>query len=230
MGAWWVTARALPRNVENRKGVQIPPSSCRTTGVPLWCELPYCCTAVVDWSVRTAPLLLYRCGGGLVGGWTRVVGAWWVTVRALPRNVENRQKVQIPPSSWHTKGVPLWCVLLYCCAAFVAWSVCTAPLLLYYCGRGLVGGWWVGGGGAQGGRTCSIVRGCVFVPVGDGPVILFKRIIPHYFHCCTAFHFVCVFVPVGDGPNILCFIQPAAAIYFPPLYRPALSYFMQEYH
>ena len=47
--------------VENRKKVQIPPSSWRTTAVPLWCVLPYCCAAVVDWSVRTAvvvPLLL----------------------------------------------------------------------------------------------------------------------------------------------------------------------------
>ena len=45
------TARALPRKVENRKKVQIPPSSRL---------LPYCCAAVVDWSRRTAPLLL--CG------------------------------------------------------------------------------------------------------------------------------------------------------------------------
>ena len=51
------TARALPRKVESRKKVQIPPSSWRTTGVLLWCVVPHCCAAVVDWSVRTAPLL-----------------------------------------------------------------------------------------------------------------------------------------------------------------------------
>ena len=79
-----------------------------------------------------------------------MVGASWVTARALCRMVENRKEVQIPPSSWRTTGVPLWCVLPYYCAAVVDWSVRTAPLLLYCCESGLVGGWWVGGGGARG--------------------------------------------------------------------------------
>ena len=30
------------------------------------------------------------------------------------------------------------------------------------------------------GRMCGIVRGCLFVPVGDGLVIFFIRIISHY--------------------------------------------------
>ena len=33
-----------------------------------WCVLPYSCAPVVDWPVRTAPMLLYCCGGGLVRG------------------------------------------------------------------------------------------------------------------------------------------------------------------
>ena len=108
---------------------------CRTVVLPLWIGwyvvLHCCCTAVVeDWSV----------GGGCL------VGAWWVTARALPRRVENYKKVPVPPSSWHTTGVPLWCVLPYCCAAVVDWSVRSAPLLLHCCGIGLVGGWVVGGG------------------------------------------------------------------------------------
>ena len=83
-----MTTRALPRKLENRKKVQILRSFWRTSGVPPWCVLPYCCAAVVDWSVRSAPLLLYCFGGGLVSGW--VVGASWVTTRALPRKVETR--------------------------------------------------------------------------------------------------------------------------------------------
>ena len=139
-------ARALPRKVENRKKMQIPRSSWRTTGVPLWCVLPYCCVAVVDWSVRTASLLLY-CWVVVwsVGGWW-MVGAWWVTARALCRKVENRKKVQIPSSSWRTTGVPLWCVLPYYCVAVVDWSVPTAPLLLYCCGGVLASGWVMGAG------------------------------------------------------------------------------------
>ena len=73
------TARALPRKVENRQKTQIPPSSWRTTGVPLWRVLPYCCAAIVDWSVRTALLLLV--GGWMVGGGC-FVGAWWVVARS----------------------------------------------------------------------------------------------------------------------------------------------------
>ena len=54
------------------------------------------------------------------------------------------------------------------------------------------------------GGTCGIVRGCVFVSVGDGPVMLFfKRIMPHEFQCCTAFNCRCVFEPVGDGSDVL---------------------------
>ena len=51
------------------------------------------------------------------------------TARALPRNVENRKKVQIPPSSCRTAMLPLWIVgyvLLLCCC-------CTAVVLLWYC-------------------------------------------------------------------------------------------------
>ena len=50
------TARALPQKVENRKKVQIPPSSCRTAVLTLWIGwyvlLHCCCTAMV------VPLLL----------------------------------------------------------------------------------------------------------------------------------------------------------------------------
>ena len=70
------------------------------------------------------------------------------------------------------------------------------------------------------GRTCGLVRGCVFVPVGHGPLLFcfFILIILHYFHCCTTFHCGSVFVPVGDGPDILFLIQTAAAICFSPIY------------
>ena len=154
-------ARALPRKVENCKKVQIPPSSWRTTGVLLWCVLPYCFAAVVDWSVRTAPLLLYCCGGKLVdgcvvgGGCLVSGGSLAIHEMALGRKTTNLtrvpyraagKKVQIPSGSWRTTGVPLWCVLLYCCAAVVGCSVRTAPLLVYRCGGGLVGGWVVRGG------------------------------------------------------------------------------------
>ena len=44
-------ARALSRKVENRKKVQIPPSSCRTAVLMLWIRrcvlLHHCCTSVV---------------------------------------------------------------------------------------------------------------------------------------------------------------------------------------
>ena len=50
------TNRALPRKVENRKKVQLPPNSCRIAVLPLWIGryvlLHCCCTAVV------VPLLL----------------------------------------------------------------------------------------------------------------------------------------------------------------------------
>lgn len=36
-----------------------------------------CCAAVVDWSIRTAPLLLNCCGGELVAKWL-VGGGYWV--------------------------------------------------------------------------------------------------------------------------------------------------------
>ena len=42
------------------------------------------------------------------------------------------------------------------CAAVVDWSVRTAPVLLYCCGSGLVGGLWVAGGGARGWVECVV--------------------------------------------------------------------------
>lgn len=57
-----------------------------------------------------------------------------VTACALPRKVENRKKMQTPPSSCRNAVLPLWIgryVLLYCC-----WSV---------------GGWWVVGARCGGG-------------------------------------------------------------------------------
>ena len=89
-----------------------------------------------------------------------------------------------------------------------------------------------------------------FVPVGDGPVILFFYTYHTKFniklptqiallYCCLVRGRIspwlgttcgiirgCVFVSVGDGPVILFFIQPPpAATCFSPLYRPVLAYF-----
>ena len=121
-----------------------------------------------------------------------MAGAWRVTARALTRKVVvNRKKVRIPPSSWRTTGLPLWCILPYCCAAVVDWSVRTAPLPLYCCGGGLVSGWW---GCTWVGRMCGIVRGCVFVPVGDGSVFCFFSYVSHHTNFTAILLFiVCVF-------------------------------------
>ena len=72
------TDRRPRPTLKNRKKVQIPPSSSwHTTNsyVPQVYRGGEYFAAVVDWSVRAAPLLLYCRGGRLVGG---VVGAWWV--------------------------------------------------------------------------------------------------------------------------------------------------------
>ena len=173
------TARALPRKVENRKKVQIPPSSWRTTGAPPWCALPYCCAAVVDWSVRSAPLLLYCCGGlvgGLVGGWVVgggcLVGGGSLAIHEMAggRKATNLPafltvlrilKTPEPTNCASRTGIPPY-ILLHCCTAVVAWSEG---------GGWVMGGTWVG-------RTRDIVRGCVFVPVGDGRVIFFSLYVP----------------------------------------------------
>ena len=52
------------------------------------------------------------------------------TARALPRKVENRKKVQIPPSSWRTTGVPLWCVL--CCRCGLVGTYCSSAVVLLW--------------------------------------------------------------------------------------------------
>ena len=65
------TAGALPWKVENRKEVQIPPSSWRTTGVPLWSVLCCRCGLVGTYCSITVTLLWW---------WVRrwVGGGWWV--------------------------------------------------------------------------------------------------------------------------------------------------------
>ena len=73
------------------------------------------------------------------------------TARALPRKVENRKKVQTPPSSWRAAGVSLWCVLLYCRCGLVGTCCFTAVVLLWWSvGR------WVGGGCLVGGGSLAI--------------------------------------------------------------------------
>ena len=151
------------------KNVQIPPSSGRATGLlPLWCVLPYCCAAVVDWSVRTAPLLLYCCGGGFVGGWVVgggcLVGGGSLAIHEMAggRKTTNLTRVFYRAAGPQDSGTNQ--MLL----AYRHTAVHTAALL--YCCGGLVGGWW---GCTWVGRTCGVVRGCAFVPVGDGPVITF---------------------------------------------------------
>ena len=42
--------------------------------------------------------------------------------------------------------------------------------LLWWLGRWVVSRWW---GCTWVGRTCGIIRGRVFVPMGDGPVMFF---------------------------------------------------------
>ena len=68
------------------------------------------------------------------------------TAGALPRKVGNRKKVQIPPSSWRTTGVPLGCVL-YCRCGLVGTYCSTGVVLLWWwVGRWVGGEWWVLGG------------------------------------------------------------------------------------
>ena len=138
---WWVTARAPPRKVENRKKVQINPTQLLAH---------HRCTAVV----RTAELLCCRCG--LVGAYcsTAVVLLWWWVCRWVGGGwwVLGRWRLALSPGRWrivrtckcHTApGVPQvyrcraycrtavlplwigWYVLLHCCctAVVVAWSV-----------------------------------------------------------------------------------------------------------
>ena len=124
------TARALPRKVENRQKTQIPPSSWRTTGVPLWRVLPYCCAAIVDWSVRTALLLLvggWMVGGGcLVGGGSLAIhemagGRKTTNLPAFP-TVLRVLKTPEPTKRSSRTGIPPY-ILLHCCTAVEAWSV-----------------------------------------------------------------------------------------------------------
>ena len=88
--------------------------------------------------------------------------------------------------------------------------------------------------------TCAVVRGCVFVSIGDCPVILlfiqsaagiwlypllYRPAMAYSRSTTTSFpssRFV--FVTVGDGPVVLFLLQTAAAVSFPPLPRPALAY------
>ena len=74
MGAWWVTARALPEKVESRNKVQIPPSSLRTT--QLYRCGAYCRTSAVLplWIGRY--VLLHCCCKAVVVDWS--VDEWWV--------------------------------------------------------------------------------------------------------------------------------------------------------
>ena len=92
----------------------------------------YCCTAVVDWSARAAPRLLYCCGGRLVGGW--VVGAWWVAARSRStrwRGVVKRQTSRVSYRAAGSQDSETKCssrtgvpsdILLHCRTAVVAWS------------------------------------------------------------------------------------------------------------
>ena len=121
--------------VENRKKVQIPPSSWRTTGVPLWCVLAYCCAAVVGLFgtyCSTAVVLLWwrvgrRVGGGcLVGGGSLAIhemtGGRETT--NLPALLTVLRVLKTPEATKCSSrsGIPPY-IFLHCCTAVVAWSV-----------------------------------------------------------------------------------------------------------
>ena len=70
------TASDLPRKVENRKKSANPTQLLayhRTTGVPLHCRIDTLYAAVIDWSVRAAPLLLYCCCTAVMMGCDRPI-------------------------------------------------------------------------------------------------------------------------------------------------------------
>ena len=99
-----------------------------------------------------------------------MAGAWWVAARSRSTRwrgiVKQRTSTRFLPCCGSSRlqnqpnasRVPVY-RRTYCCAA----------ALLSYC-SGLVGGWR---GCTRVGRTCGIVRGCVFVPVGNCPVVSF---------------------------------------------------------